>query len=332
MQKILALRPMAWWALFIAAVLTAPLWANDSLILLLVLAGLYGITAVGLDMLIGYAGQISFGQAGFIAMGAYGSALLSMNTDLAPWLTIPLAAIIVALCAWVMGAIILRLKGHYLAMATFAFGQVVFLLVGTLEVTGGASGLYGIPPLSLFGTDIVTPTQAFFLAWLIFAVCLFAALRIKDSRVGRALLALRYDETAASACGVNVHLMKTHVFALSALMAGIAGGIFAHYFSVVSADSFTVHLSILVMAIVVVGGMGTAWGTVIGTLLLTVVPGLLLTSTRYNGLLYGVIYIAVFLLFPQGIAGALTQFRDSARASPKKGDAAPSAPVASGQP
>lgn len=309
-SRLLTLSPVYYWVALIVLVAVIPWLSSDHLILLLVIAGIYGITALGLDMLIGYAGQISFGHAGFVGIGAYGSGLLSLNFGWPPVVTILLAALGAAAVGWGLGLIIFRLRGHYLAMATFAFGQIVFLLTGTLEITGGSVGLFGIAPLSLFGFDIVTPNQAFYVIWPLFCLFLFVALRIKHSRPGRALRALRHEETAAAASGINVHLMKTNIFAISAFMAGISGGLFVHYFTVASAESFNVHLSILLMAIVVVGGMGTAWGTILGVVLLTVLPGLALTSTKYNGLFYGIIYVLVFLVFPAGLAGGLALIRE----------------------
>jgi branched-chain amino acid transport system permease protein len=290
----------------IAIAIVFPLFGGASAITVMALGGLYAIVAIGLNLLVGYTGKISFGHNAFMAMGAYASGILTVRFDWPPLPAMIAAAASTGLVAFVIGAPILRLRGHYLAMITLAFSQVV-IIVSTrwTEVTGGLTGIPGVPDFSVFGFSFDTKLKMYYLIWGIAIVLFLFSFRIVDSRFGRALRALGAHETAAGALGVDVVRCRIQIFVLSAVYAALAGSLYAHFLNYVNGTFFDLSVMIQLMAILVVGGIGTLWGPVIGAVLLIWVSQSLGNYAEYSQLIFGLLYGGALLFLPGGVVGEI---------------------------
>jgi len=292
--------------LSLVLVLTPLLVRNPYNLGILNLIGLYVIVVLGLNLFTGYAGQISLGHAAFFGLGAYGSAILTATYHFSPWPAMALTAAAVALVALILGVPTLRLSGHYLAMATLGFNYVISsILVQWDEVTGGPSGLSGVPSLSLFGVSFNSDLKFHYLVWTFALVALTLCLNLVRSGVGRGLAALAQDEVAAASFGVDVKREKIRVFILSAVFASVAGSLYAHYFGYVNPDAFSIFKSLDLVIMVVVGGMGSIWGTLFGVAFITLLPHLLDFLETYNDIIHGVILVIILLFLPQGFVSGL---------------------------
>lgn len=278
---------------------------------LLNLIGLQVIVVLGLNLFIGFAGQISLGHAAFFGLGAYGSALLTIPGWLDPWSALLVTALGVALLAFLLGWPILRLHGHYLAMATLGFNYVFhIILVEWDRVTGGPSGLMGVPPLNLAGLSLEGDRRFYYLVWTVALLAITMALNLLRSGVGRGLAALAQDEIAAACLGVDVKRQKNKIFVLSAVLASVAGSLYAHYFGYVNPDAFGIFKSVDLVIMVVVGGLGSVWGTLVGVGLLTLLSHYLEFLESFFDLIHGAILVAILLFLPEGlITGLLDRCR-----------------------
>ncbi len=264
------------------------------------------IVVLGLNLFIGYTGQISLGHAAFFGLGAYGSAITTGTYGLPPWPAMALVALLVGLVALVIGVPILRLSGHYLAMATLGFNFVVHsVLLEWDELTGGPSGFSGIPYLGFGDFSFDDEVRLHYLLWGFTLLCLLLSLNLVRSGVGRGLAALAEDETAAAALGVNTRNAKIKVFVLSAMMASLGGSLFAHCYSFISPDSFGIFTSTDMVIMVVVGGMGSIWGSLFGAGLLTLLPEVIGVFQTYKDFVYGGILVLVLMFLPQGLVTGL---------------------------
>ena len=301
--------PKHWpWLLGLSAVLAAlPFFlGNDYLLLLFNLIALNALVVLGLNLLIGAAGQISLGHAAFYGMGAYLSAIASTSWHWPLIAALGFALVLVGLTSLLLALPTLRLEGHYLVMATLGFNIIVNILMNQLEpLTGGPSGFPGIPGISLGSFAISNDRQFYYFIWAVFMVIFAATLNLKDSRLGRALQAIHEKELTAQALGIPSHRYKVLAFVLSALYAAIAGFCYAHYVSFISPKTFDIFYSIQVVTMVVVGGMGSLWGGLAGTALLTCLPELLQRLEDLHVLIYGLILMAVLVYCPQGLIPAL---------------------------
>ncbi len=270
------------------------------------------IIVVGLNLFIGYAGQISLGHAAFFGLGAYGSAIATVTYGLPPWPSMFGVAGLVALVALIVGVPALRLTGHYLAMATLGCNVVVHtIMLQWDEVTGGPSGFPGIPYLSIGGFSFDDEVRLHYLIWGFAMIILLLSLNLVRSGVGRGLAALAGDETAAAALGVDTQRSKVKVFVLSAVFASLAGSLFAHTYSFVSPDSFNIFVSTDLAIMVVVGGMGSIWGSVFGAALLTLLPEWIDVFENYKDLIHGLVLVLILMFLPQGlITGLIENFRN----------------------
>lgn len=270
------------------------------------LIALHAIAALGLNLFIGYAGQISLGHAAFFGLGAYGSAILTTAGGMPPWAALPLTAAGVALTALVVGIPTLKLSGHYLAMATLGFNVVVHhAFVQWDGLTGGPSGLTGIPAFGLLGLVIQGEVPHYYLLWGTAMVALTLAVNFVRSGVGRGLAALAVDEVAAAAMGVDVRRGKIAVFTISAIFASVGGSLFAHYLGTITPDTFGIFASIDLVIMVVVGGLGSLWGSLAGAAFVTVLPHLLGPLEGYKDILHGLLVVAVLLILPRGLLTGL---------------------------
>ncbi len=268
--------------------------------------GLHAILAVSLNLLMGYAGQISLGHAAFFGLGASISAILTTRYGWNPWSTMVVGMALTGVVAFVIARPILRLKGHYLAMATLGFGIIVhIILVQTEGLTGGPDGMSEIPPLSIFGWVVETDLAWYWLIGFFMLAVVLLALNLIESRTGRALRALHGSEVAAEMMGIDTARAKTGVFVLAAVIAALAGSLFAHQQSFISPDSFNFFFSIELVTMVVLGGMASTWGAVLGAMVLTFLPELLVVFEDYEVMIFGAILMCMMIFMPQGLFGGL---------------------------
>jgi len=281
-------------------------YGNPYILGLTNLIGIYTIVVLGLNLFIGYAGQISLGHAAFFALGAYGSALMTTEWGFWPWPSIALVALFTAVVALLVGIPTLRLHGHYLAMATLGFNIVIYtVLVQWDELTGGPSGFAGIPSLSIGSWQFDTDLKLHYLVWAAALICLTLGLNLVRSGVGRGLAALAGDEIAARSLGVDTRRAKVKVFVLSAVLASLAGSLYAHTFGFVSPDTFGIFASVDFVTMVVVGGLGSVWGSLFGAALLTWLPEFIDLFEAYKEIIHGLLLVVVLLYLPQGLVTGL---------------------------
>ncbi len=295
---------MVGWIVLAVAVVW-PLVVQDPFIQrLAVVAALQAALAVSLNLVLGYGGLISLGHMGFYAIGAYVAALLALRLG-APFLvTLPASALVAALAAWLLARPILRLRGHYFAMASLAFAEIVRLVAYNWDdVTRGASGLPGVPRPALFGWTASTHLDNYYLALALLVLAVLVVGRFVQSPLGVSLIAARDDDQAAASVGIGAASVRTRAFALAAFIAGAAGALYAHYTTFVSVEPFLLTHMIELMAMVAVGGMGTTAGPIVGAALLTLLPEALRDLAAFRMVLYGVLLMLVIWLRPQGIMG-----------------------------
>ncbi len=271
---------------------------------------LNAIVAVGLSLFIGYAGQISLGHGAFYGLGAYGSAILAVHLGLPPCLSMLVAIIFTTFLAWILGYFILRLKGHYLVMATLGINLIVYFLFVEAETwTGGLSGLPGIPALCLYKLCFTTDRANYYLIWSVALFVIWLALRLTHGRLGRELKAIKASEAAAKALGLPVTRYKTAIFALSAALAALAGGLYAHYLTFISPKTFDIFYSVEVVTMVLIGGMGSIWGALLGAAFLTPLPQLLDFFEEYKDIFYGLVLMIILVWQPEGLQALAGKIR-----------------------
>ncbi len=270
------------------------------------------ILIASLNLLMGYGGQLSLSHAAFFGLGAYTSGVLSAKFGLSPWLGLFAAIALTGVVAVLIGSPTLRLKGHYLAMATLGFNAIASVLfVEWRDWTGGPNGLINVPSVSLFGVSLSGDVRFFYFAWAMAGVVLLVILNLLDSRMGRALRALSSSELAAAAMGVDVHRYKVQVFVLTAVMAAIAGYLYVHHNNFASPESFDFMTSVMMVVVVALGGTGSFWGPFLGALVYVVLPELLQSAADFQVLFFGVSLLVVLLFFPRGLSGLLDVERRS---------------------
>jgi len=289
------------------ALLPVPLiLANPWQLGILNLVAINTVVVLGLNLFIGYAGQISLGHAAFFGLGAYSSAVLTTAWGWPSFVALPVTAIGVALTALIVGVPTLRLSGHYLAMATLGFNIVVHhVLVHWDQVTGGPSGLTGIPAFGVPGLTLRGETQQYYLLWAAAMVALTLSVNFVRSGLGRGLAALAEDEVAAAAMGVDVRRGKIAVFTISAAFASVGGSLFAHYMGTITPETFGIFASIDFVIMVVIGGVGSLWGSLAGAAFVTILPHLLGPLEDYKDILHGLIVVVVLLVLPRGLLAGI---------------------------
>lgn len=294
-------------ALIVAGI---PLVINDQYIFhVLIMAGVYVVLAISLNLLLGSTGLFSLGHAAFYGIGAYASALLSIKLQLPFILTFLLGGLIAALIGGMIAFPALRLKGIFLAIGTLGFNEIVRLLAINLdELTGGPAGLPGISQPVILGLDISQPRD-YYIAMLVFAALTYGIFqRVLTTRPGRALIAIRDDEIAARSMGIHVTQYKVAAFVISSFFAGLAGSFFAHYMTYISPDNFGLSESFGILAMIALGGIGNLAGSVVGALVLVIIPESFRFLQDYRQFIYGLTIISIMLVLPQGIAGWYSQF------------------------
>jgi branched-chain amino acid transport system permease protein len=293
--------------IYLAILVTLPfLWNDSHFHHLMVLAGINAILALGLSLFLGYTGQISLGHAAFFGVGAYTTALLTTRQGFPSLLAFFTSAAVAASLAYVIGRPILKLKGYFLALATLGFGEIFLVMVReTPELTGGVVGISGIPWFSCAGVTFDTYLKQYYLIWGVLIGLVLFSKNIVRSRVGRAFLAVSASEDAASTVGIPLVQIKLRAFVISAAFAGFAGSLFASVMATASPESFSLNLSILIVMMVILGGVGNLYGPIVGAILLTGLTDVLAGYQEYSLPLYGVIFILLLIFFPEGIGTRL---------------------------
>jgi len=276
---------------------------------------IYAIFVIGLNIFMGYAGQASFGQNAFAAIGGYTSAVLTTAHNFAPIPALAVGIVGAIVCAVLIGYPTLRLKGHYLAMATLAIGLIVYeLTVQWQSVTKGYMGISGIPPLGIGGFEAASDREQLLLLSVLVALCMGSAWLIRHSRFGRALVALSGSEDAARALGIDVARYKLAAFIVSAVYAALAGSLFVHTVGFVSPEVFGMNMVILGFTMLYVGGISTITGALVGAVVINLLPETVRGLKDYQDLVYGVLLILLLIYAPGGLAALGWSRRKSAAA------------------
>ncbi len=291
-------------------VVTSSYWLN-----LINLAMSFSIAAIGLNIVLGYAGQLSLAQAAFWGVGAYTSALLTTQLGVPVWVGMFAAFFTAALFGVLLGIPTLKLSGHYLAMATIGFGIILQLvLVNAIWLTGGSDGIIKIPSPWIGSTELDDPGEFFYVAAISLILFTWGAINLKNSRVGRAFMAIRENEMAAETTGVDTTYYKVMAFALSAGYAGFGGWMYAHSCShYISPDTFSFEQSVMFLVMAVLGGNGSAVGSIIGSVLMTLLPEVLRFLKNYYMMVYAAGIVLIMIYMPGGITGLVKQTRISQR-------------------
>lgn len=308
------LRRHAAYLAFAAVVITIPAYlSNDYYLSVLAFAATRFMMALGVSLLLGQAGQISLGQAAFVGIGAYGSAILTTRLGFNPWVAMLVAAVLAAAIAGLVGVPTLKLKGYYLAMATLGINEIIYILLVQLKpLTNGTDGITGIPSLAIGGLDLGAPRAYHVVVWGVALLMFRFALNLTQSRVGRSLRALRLSEPAAESLGVDSSYRKVQVFIVAAVFASIAGSFDAHYVRYISPESYSITFSIILVTGVIIGGLRTLWGAVWGTLVIVILPELLKrVNEDLTNLVFGVLLIAIMVLSGGGTTSIWRRLRGS---------------------
>ncbi len=302
----------------LAAAATAPVWVwNPYHLHTLIMAGIFAVLALSLNLLLGYTGQLSLGHAAFFGIGAYATALLTVRLEWSPWLGLVAATALPAGAGFVIGRLALKLRGAYFVLLTISFAGVISLVsVNWTDLTNGPPGLPGVPPIeiALSGLPVISlrgKGAYYYLVLAAVALAYLACLGLIRSRVGRALVALRENETLAASVGIDGTYYLVLAAVISAGMAGFAGGLYAHYTRYVSPEVFLFSYTVTMVIMVVAGGKGTLAGPVAGAVIFTVLPEALraVASWQWQMLAYGLLLIGVLFFMPRGIVPALLDRR-----------------------
>lgn len=275
---------------------------NAYVINLFVVAALFALPALGLSLLMGYTGQLSLGHAAFVGIGAYVSAVASRSIGLNPWITIVLATVLATLAAWGIGWLVFRLRGHYLAMATLAFGIIVHIaFVEWRSVTGGQNGISDIPPLSAAGFALSSDTAFFPLAWATCLVGMLLASNLVHSPAGLTMRVVAENEPVAGSIGIASARLKRQIMAISGAYAGLSGALYAHWLGYISPSPFDVGFSIRLLLIVALGGFAGIWSVLFGVFFVILVSEVLKPFGRYDVVVYGLLLVTVMVYCPRGL-------------------------------
>jgi branched-chain amino acid transport system permease protein len=297
---------LVWLALMVALVIVP---VPEFWITLANYIGMYSLVALGLVLLTGIAGMTSFGQAAFVGIGAYASAVLTTTYGASPWIGLLAGVAVTVLAAVALGAITMRLSGHYLPLCTLAWGLSLFYLFGNLSLLGQFDGITGIPPVNVFGFELRSGRHIYLLIWLMVALAVMATLNLLDSRSGRAIRALKGGVVMAESCGVNTARTQMLAFILGAVLAGLSGWLYAHLQRAVNPTPFGLNAGIGYLFMAVVGGAGYVWGALVGAALMTllsdwlqsVLPALLGHSGNYEVVVTGLLMILLLQRAPDGL-------------------------------
>ena len=268
--------------------------------------GINAIVVVGLNLLVGYAGQISLGHAGFFGLGAYVTGVMVANYDWPPLVAMLMGVLLIGVLAFLIARPILKLKGHYLAMATLGLGIIISIVLNTEEeITGGPDGMT-VPPFSILGWELSGEQVWYWVIGGLLILAVILALNIIDSPAGRAMRAVHGSEVAAQVVGVDTRHYKVLVFVVSAVFAGVMGSVSAHYSGFITPNEAGFIRSIEFVTMVVLGGMASTYGAVLGAVILTLLPQLLTGFEDYEMMVFGLILMATMIFMPKGLVPTLS--------------------------
>lgn len=296
----------AWFCAF-ALLLALPLFLSEYRLFQAGLIASTSLISAGLVIVTGKAGQVSLAQAAFVAFGAYGSSLLAQDLGISQWFGIPLCSLLSGAVGYVLGLLTLRVEGHYLALATMALTAIVQVVILHWDsVTGGALGL-AVTPLTLAGMPITSAAALFYVVVPVTLMMFALTANLLNSRIGRAMAAVRQSEVAASTAGINVLHYKAFAFALSGVFGAFGGGLQALQTTYLDPQSFGILDSVLFIAIIVIGGFRSMAGAVLGSAVFTFIPAMLGAFQSYRGLAFALLLLATVVLFPGGLANLATR-------------------------
>ena len=302
-------------AVLVLGAVTAPAWVwNPYHLHTLIMAGIFAVLALSLNLLLGYTGQLSLGHAAFFGIGAYASALLTVKLDWSPWVGLAASVVVPAAAGWIIGRLALQLRGAYFVLLTISFAGVISLVsVNWMDLTNGPLGIPGVPPVEIAlpglpALSLRTKPAYYYLVLAAVVACYLVCLAVVRSRVGRALIALRENETLALSVGIDGTHYLVLAAVLSTAMAGLGGGLYAHYTRFVSPEVFLFTYTVTMVIMVVAGGKGTLAGPVVGAVIFTALPEALraVASWQWQMLVYGILLIGVLFLMPRGIVPSLS--------------------------
>lgn len=285
--------------------LILPFGLNRYALDIAIVAGIYIVLALGLNIVVGLAGLLALGYIAFYAVGAYTFAILSTHFHLSFWLALPIGGMLAAIFGLLLGAPTLRLRGDYLAVVTLGFGEITRIILNNWdELTGGPNGIMGIGRPEIMGYKFHAPLAFYYLILIMAFLVAVGVKRLNESRIGRAWVAIREDEVAAEAMGIDTTRMKLLAFSLGAAIAGVAGVFYAAKMNFVSPESFTFLESIIILCMVVLGGIGSIPGVILGAVVLTVLPESLRKLQDYRMLFFGASMVVMMVFRPQGLLGS----------------------------
>jgi len=293
------------------ALFVLPVFLGKYSIFLLSMLAVYALVSIGLNLLMGFTGQIAAGHAGFLALGAYFTAILGTRVEWMPCLAVlPLAGIFTGIVGFLLGIPILRLKGFYIAMATLAFGVVVSeIILQWSSLTNGDNGL-NVPRAVIGGFTFDSDYKLYYLIVSVTIILTLLAKNLVKGYIGRAFIALRESDVAAQTIGIDLAKYKTIAFAVSAFYTGVAGGLFAYLITFLSPDAFTLELSVDFIAMIVIGGMGSILGSIIGAVILTGMQQILAGLLDLQILIFGISLIVFMIFMPRGISGMIFDLKE----------------------
>lgn len=300
--------------LFILAGLIYLPWTikNPYFLHIIIISGIFVLLASSLNLITGYTGRLNLGHAAFYGIGAYSSTLLAMRLGISFWFSMPLAGLITVFFGILIGIPCLKLKGSYLAITTLAFGEITRLaMMNLVTLTNGPLGIRGIPgPSAIFFRNSLflsfeSKISYYYLLLALCLVCLLVIHRLLNSQIGKTFMAIREDEVRAGTVGIDTTQIKIMNFALGAFFAGIAGSFYAHYVRFISPDTFTLNETFTILTMVVVGGLGTFYGPIVGGVIFTFLPEFLRAIAQYRMMIYGLMMSVAIIFMPEGIIGIL---------------------------
>lgn len=296
------------WVVFLLVMATfwvVPLTFGGFYLYLGAVIAIYAIAALGLQVMVGLAGQLSLGHAAFLGIGAYTAVLLEKNLGWSFLFALPAAGIAAGLAGLLMAQMI-RLSGVYFKIATFGFGIVVFqVLTNWGSLTGGHVGVRGIPPIEIFGMSFTTRSDLFILEMIVLTLVYGALIRLCHGRIGRAFRAIGQNESAARSIGIPVNLYRMTVITIGSAIAGLGGAFLPHLMKFLSPESFSWHESLILLIMITVGGLASLPGAIVGAAVLTIVPEYLRGFAEYKMFVFGILLIASMIIMPSGIAGVI---------------------------
>jgi len=290
-------------------VLLAPFFLKDSYLLnVIVFVGINTMLAVGLNLLLGYAGQISLGHAAFFGMGAYLSGIITSRFPVEPFLIIMLVALCVGALAFVIGFPVLKLQGALSGDGHTGFRSIIMYIIFNVngyDWTGGPSGLSGIPSLRIGSLIFDNDWNNYYLVWVFTLAVMLLSINLSQSRIGRALRAIHDSEVAARVMGVNARILKVQIFAVSAVISAVAGSLYAHIMTFIAPASFGFNFSVELLTMIVIGGLGSIYGSFLGAAILTMLPEFLRVFQDFDIVIYGLMLILMTMYMPGGLISGM---------------------------